>query len=139
MNGIDQSITFNDKLFAPRLGINLVSVGSITAKGGEIHFVNSHFNVLRDGILLIVGTRVGETLYRLDIKTPIHQRPFLNSFPALPGPSLNSIQEWHQRLAHLNYQMIIRKANSGAVIGLNLPDGTQPPIEHCHKCAEGKM
>lgn len=139
VNGIDQSITFSDALFAPKLGINLVSVGSITAKGGEIRFINSHVNVLRNGILILVGTRVGQTLYRLDATAPIHQRRSPNSFPALPDPSHNSIQEWHRRLAHLNYQMIIRMANSGAVTGLNLPEGTTPPIEHCHECAAGKM
>ena len=49
------------------------------------------------------------------------------------------MQEWHQRLAHLNYQTIIKMARSDAVVGLNLPTKIQPPMESCHDCAAGKM
>jgi hypothetical protein len=141
--GAHQTITLLDALYAPSLGINLVSVGSITAKGGEIRFSKSHVNVVRDGNLLFTGERVGETLYRLNTSNSSTRNaspdPVVASLSALPKSSPNSIQEWHQRLAHLNYQTIIKMEHSDAVVGLDLPTGAQLPAESCHDCAMGKM
>jgi hypothetical protein len=69
VNGINQSIIFNDSLFAPRLGISLFPVRSITATFSQI-------------------------LYRLDTKAPILQLHFLNSFSAFLVYFSESIQEW---------------------------------------------
>ena len=119
-----QTITLLDALYAPNLQINLVSVGSITAKGEEILFTHSRVNVVRNGVLLLTGERVGENLYRLNILP--HTRdamphPVVASLSAVTKSPSNSMQEWHQRLAHLNYQTIIKMARSDAVVGLNLP------------------
>lgn len=115
----------------------------ITAKGGEIRFANSNVNVVRNGILLFTGKRIGETLYRLNIfiqnTRDNRPHPVVASFPALTRPSPNLIQEWHQRLAHLNYQTIIKMSRSDAVVSLNHLSGIQPPVESCHDCAAGKI
>jgi hypothetical protein len=137
-----QTITLLCALYAPNLQINLVSVGSIAAKGGEILFTHSRVNVVRNGVLLLTGERVGENLYRINILP--HTRdatPHLvvESLSALTKSLPNSMQEWHQRLAHLNYQTFIKMARSDAVVGLNLPTEIQPPMESYHDCAAGKM
>jgi hypothetical protein len=80
VNNIDQSINFSDAIFVPKLGNNLVSAGSITAKVGEICFVNAHVNVIRDCILQLVGTRAGATLNRLDTKAPYQSKNFPKVF-----------------------------------------------------------
>ena len=143
VNEAHRAVTLHDALYAPTLGINLVSVGSIAAKGGDVRFANSQVSVVRDGVLLLTGKRVGDSLYRLHLTTsitPSAQPPSITtSLQAHTRPLPNSIQEWHERLAHLNYQTIIKMARSDAITGLSLPPGTQPPAEHCHPCAAGKL
>lgn len=97
-----QAITFLNSLFAPEFGTNLISVGTITAKGGVINFFDSQ------------------------------------SLRALSRSTHDSIEEWHQRLAHLNYPMMIKMSQSGTVDGFNLPARIQPPIENCQDCAKSK-
>lgn len=138
VNGSTQLITFHNSLFAPELGINLISVGAITAKGAAIHFSGTKVHVNLNGVTILSGKRNSDaTLYRLEETTETAQ-PACQSFRALSRSSHNSIEEWHLRLAHLNYPMMIKMSKSGAVDGFTLPAGTQPPIEHCHECAAAK-
>jgi transposase InsO family protein len=81
----------------------------------------------------MTAERVGRTLYLLNISV------MTNDLASIARPIESSIQEWHQRLAHLGYRTIIKMAESGAVDGLNLQPGTQPPLARCHECAVGKM
>ena len=72
--------------------------------------------------------------------TPGAQLPsVITSLQAYTRPPPNSIQEWHERLAHLNYQMIIKMARSDAITGLTLPPDTQISAEQCHPCAAEKL
>jgi len=127
------TITFQDALYAPRNGINLISVGRITANGADILFKATEAIVSLNGKLLFKGRRVGQSLYRIDVSAHHDQ------VAAIARPLSYSIQEWHQRLAHINYATIIKTASSGAVIGLTLPAGAEAPATHCHDCAVGKM
>jgi len=133
INGRNEKRTMQNVLFAPTMGINLFSVGAATRKGAEIHFIDSRAFIVRDEILEMTARRVGDTLYVLEMTITREDE-------ALASRSLqNPIQEWHRRLAHLNYHTIIKMAKSGAVEGLTLPPGTQPPSDRCHECAVGKM
>ena len=71
-----QTITLPGALYAPNLQINLVSVGSITAKGGEILFTHSRVNAVRNGVLLLTGNAsakisIDSTSYHIQ-ETPCH-------------------------------------------------------------------
>ncbi len=131
INGKIRSITFNDTLYAPDNGINLISVGAITSKGAEVIFSKTEVTVMLNGDKLIVGRRTNQSLYRLDTAS--------SPSTAKVAYTPTTLQEWHQRLAHINHAIIIKTAESGAVVGLNLPVGTVPPEDHCHDCAVGKM
>lgn len=134
INGITQQRCIKNVLYAPSLEISLLSVGVITSKGADVHFIDSDAFISRDGLLEMTAARVGRDLYLLDINIIDS-----SSTAYVSQPFQSSLQEWHKRLAHLNYRMIIKMAKSGSVTGLHLPDGTLPPTAHCHDCAVGKM
>lgn len=141
VNGVSKPITFSNSFFAHKLGTNLISVGTITARGRMINFFGSRVYVNLHGVTVFTGERADATLYRLDKKYPKTNKDDLQSpysFRALSRSIHDSIEEWHQRLAHLNYPMIIKMSQSGAVDGFNLPASIQPPIENCHDCAASK-
>lgn len=133
VNGIIKSYTIHDVLYAPSIGINLISVGPITNKGAEIHFVGSQALIVRKDIVEMTAERVGKSLYLLNISIKTADVASVAQFAE------SSLQEWHQRLAHIGYRTIINMAESGAVDGLSLQQGAQPPLERCHECAIGKI
>ena len=49
-NGTSVHRTIRDVLYAPKIGINLLSVGFIAEKGAEVHFVDSQAIVARNGV-----------------------------------------------------------------------------------------
>ena len=57
VNGSTQLITFHNNLFAPELGINLISVGAISAKGAAIHFSGTKVHVNLNGVTILSGKR----------------------------------------------------------------------------------
>lgn len=133
VNGLTKSRTIHGLLYALNIGINLTSVGAITNNGADIHFTGSQALVVRNGAIEMTAERVGRTLYLLNISV------VTNDVASIARPIESSIQEWHQRLAHISDRTIIKMAESGAVDGLNLQPGTQPPLARCHECAGGKM
>lgn len=141
VKGVVKPITFSNSLFALELGTNLISVGTITAKGGVIHFFGSRVHANLNGVTVFTGERANATLYRLDklfLKLTKDARQSPHSLRALSRSTYHSIEEWHLRLAHLNYPMMIKMSQSGAVDGFNLPASIQPPIKNCHECASAK-
>lgn len=133
VNGTSCRRTIHNVLYAPSLGVNLFSVGAATAGGAEIHFTDSKAVVTRNGVIEMTASRIGDQLYCLDIDIPKENESYI------ARPFQNSIHEWHCRLGHIGYQTIIKMATTNAVIGLDLPAGTKPPLDRCHACALGKM
>ncbi|EFX78501.1 hypothetical protein DAPPUDRAFT_320499 [Daphnia pulex] len=93
VNGLTKSRTIHGVLYAPNIGINLVSVGAITNNGTEIHFTGSQALIVRNGAIEMTTERVGRTLYLLNISV------VTNDVASIARPIESSIQEWHQRLA----------------------------------------
>ncbi|KZR97318.1 Uncharacterized protein APZ42_007884, partial [Daphnia magna] len=92
VNGLTKSRTIHGLLYAPNIGINLISVGAITNNGADIHFTGSQALVVRNGAIEMTAERVGRTLYLLNISV------MTNDVASIARPIESSIQEWHQRL-----------------------------------------
>ena len=133
VNGVRKKHTISDVLYAPSIGINLFSVGAVTAEGGEVHFTESQAFIERHGTLDMTATRIDNKLYRLDITVLRDNEAFI------ARPLQRSLQDWHQTIGHISYSKIIEMANKEAVLGLKLITGSQPPTTRCHDCAIGKM
>ena len=130
VNGATQPITFYNSLFAPELGVNLIPVGAITAKGGGIYFSGSEVTINLNGVTVLSGKRNSDaTLYRLDEMNETI-KPSFQSSQALSRSNYDLNEEWHLRLVYLNYPRMIKLPKYGTVDGFIPPAGTQPPIEH---------
>ena len=133
VNGTSVHRTIRDVLYAPDIGISLLSVGVIAENGAEVHFVESQAIVARNGVPEMIARRVGDTLYLLDIIV------LRDGIATVAQPLPASLQEWHERLAHISHRTILKMASSGTVTGLQLPPGSHPPTTRCHECAQAKM
>jgi hypothetical protein len=92
-------------LYVPDLGTNLLSIAAVTEFGRTVHFVESLVNFNNFDKTVIVGKRIGQTLYHLAITAnPSDESAYLTS-PAPP-----SIAVWHQRFAHVSCKKISQMA-----------------------------
>lgn len=133
--GTKRSGTIHNVLYVPELGVNLISIASVTDKGLVVTFADTRVTISLDDEVQMEGQRVGRTLYRLNIIAR-HASDALQATAAFHEVPL---QVWHQRLAHVNYPVILKMAAIGAVEGMNLKKGSSPPNGLCTGCALGKM
>jgi hypothetical protein len=125
--------TLRDVLYAPQIGVNLVSVGALTNDESHVHFYDSEAFISRRGILIMTAKRVQEALYQLNFALSTDVAMLVRS-------SFNiSLRDWHERFAHQHSELIVKMADSKAVIGLNLPSRDREPLEKCHDCIVAKM
>jgi hypothetical protein len=122
-------------LYAPNTGINLVSVGQITALGISVNFSGTIFEFVRNNKVEVTGRRTGSTLYRLDIKALV-ERPQQERV-LVAKQSAASLMTWHRRLSHVNCKTIQQMEASNAVEGVKITDRKLPAI--CEGCIYGKM
>ena len=67
INGDTRPFTFPDVLYAPQIGVNLVSVAALTNDESHAHFYESEAFITSQGILIMTAKRVEEALYQLNL------------------------------------------------------------------------
>lgn len=134
VDGGKQSGIINDLLYVPGLSVNLISIACVTENGYRDTFINDTANVTKDGKIIMVGTRVGKTLYRLDISTG---QQVTKSMAA--SSSTASLDTWRERLGHANGRIIKNMAAGEAVTGMFVSPNSKQLNECCHGCNVGKM
>lgn len=70
VNGTIKPITFHDVLFAPGLGINLISTGALTKENAKVIFFRSYAYIIQGQAIQFTARRTGDTLYELEITIP---------------------------------------------------------------------
>jgi hypothetical protein len=134
VNGEKQSGLIKDVLYVPGLSVNLISIACVTENGYTVTFNNDTANVTKDDKIIMVGTRVGKTLYRLDISTDQ-----LVTKGMAASSNTASLDIWHERLAHANERIIKKMVTGEAVTGMSISPNSKQLNEFCHGCNVGKM
>lgn len=117
VNGKEHTGVLKKVLYVPGLGINLFSIGTVTAAGVQVIFDDNRVSFSRDGSVHLEGQRAGKTLYHLNLTATHHgQEPET----VLAAVKTVSLPIWHQRFAHLNNKTLLKMAASDLVTGLNL-------------------
>ncbi len=134
VDGTKRTIKIETVLFVPDLGVNLLSIAAVTEVGVSVHFIESNVSFNQNDTVVMVGERIGRTLYHLAITVdpPCDWACFTT--PAPP-----SIDVWHQRLAHTSTKKIRKMASLQMVNGLILPIEDVSRIHPCTGCMSGKM
>jgi hypothetical protein len=122
-------------LYAPNTGINLVSVGQITALGISVNLSGAKCKLVRNNNVEVTGHRTGSTLYKIDIKVIVKQ--LQQECVIIAKQSAASLMIWHRRLSHVNCKTIQQMEASNAVEGMKITDRNLPAV--CEGCIYGKM
>lgn len=131
--------TINDILYVPGVKTNLLSVGRFTDLGHTIIF-DSHactiFDVSHPEEIYLQAIRDPRTrLYRLSAKPIVKQQTILSVTHKHPV-SVDTIDLWHRRLAHINFQSLYHMTHRNLVNGVpSIPYLKRP----CSNCVMGKL
>jgi len=96
-------ITLTNVLYVPKLGRNLLSLGAATKMQVNVKFNKDTIEMSKNGRRLATGYRLPNNLYEMD-------------FVRVGGSANISAQEatlqvWHERLGHVNYNTVCQLAN----------------------------
>ncbi|KAE8912640.1 hypothetical protein PF003_g3708 [Phytophthora fragariae] len=117
-------IVLDNVVYAPGFSQTLISVKQLIDRGMKVEFTDKCLiydqpvlrgNITRDVYTLGIPSRLAA----------VALRP-------------NSIEDWHQRLNHLNYRAIRELSASGAVRGMKIVGPTNPS-QTCEICAKSKI
>jgi transposase InsO family protein len=134
IDGAEASLIIKGVLFVPKLGTNLFSIGASTNEGVKVVFTNNEARFYRNGNLELVGKRTDNTLYRLNITAKVADED-----SALSANLILPLSTWHERLAHVSNNNILKMANQKLVVGLNLSPNHSDSKVPCIGCTLGKM
>lgn len=156
----DRHVSFGHALSAPGFNSNLLSVSCITAKGGQVLFLNDRayvleglqFKVVNDQLIMkaeqpakviFSAPRKGDLYVLSKKKSELRGKEMESAALAANLPEQQTEQSiWHRRLAHIGLSGLKQLASSDAV--RDLPASVQKiqPIEgeeySCEPCAMGK-
>jgi hypothetical protein len=139
VNGAQQTATIKKVLYVPGLGTNLISIAAVTNVGLSVHFIETRVTFEKGQAVIMVGERIGESLYHLAIHPRLSAANSIKDSACLAIPSPPSIAVWHQRLAHKSHKTISKMFRNGVVNGLNLRTDDFTTTQLCLGCVSGKM
>ena len=119
----------HEVLHVPGIGPSLFSIVCATAAGMDVYFSDTKVALSVNHNTVIVGQRIGETLYYLQISA--------NNRDDSANAAKLKIGTIHQRFAHLNCKDIVRMKRTDAVKDLGLEDGDLS--FSCEACIFGKI
>ena len=67
VDGVKRSALMEKVLYVPNLGVNLLSIAAITEVEVTVHFIEARVSFNKDESVVMVGERIGKTLYPLAV------------------------------------------------------------------------
>ena len=123
-------ILLRDVLYAPTMGVTLVSVGKITDSGSSVLFHADTCRIFDGSRVLLAEIPKGNGLYRT--YTPHSETA---DYGARVSEVL-TIDELHRRLGHVGHDTARTLVKKGLVMGVELDLESKPTI--CNSCEWGK-
>jgi Reverse transcriptase (RNA-dependent DNA polymerase)/gag-polypeptide of LTR copia-type/Pol polyprotein, beta-barrel domain/GAG-pre-integrase domain/Integrase core domain len=125
------TLELNDVIYAPDMDSNLLSTVTLYDKGYEIsmHPTNG-VNILKDDTIVANAVREG-SLFRLRTSSPAHANPQV----AKRASTMESMEVWHKRLAHLGEGNIVKLSK----MAWGMKVDTNTTLGVCGGCQEGKQ
>src|ERR1700677_1090404 len=120
-------VLLKDTLYAPQIGVTIVSIGRIVSAGYSVSFENGSCNIRKEQDRKIVGSipANGNGLYKVE-----HA---LTAGAALEQVNIHTL---HRRLGHASLDSIRNLVRNNAVVGLQIIDDHSPFF--CDSCAYAK-
>ena len=126
-NGASSSkVLLRDALYAPDMGLTVVSIGRITKAGCSVQFEDGLCKIKRGGSTIGCIPASANGLYKVE-----------HALVAASAPEFVDILTLHRRLGHISVDAIRTLVRSNAVTGLHLIDDF-PPFT-CDSCEYAKQ
>jgi hypothetical protein len=112
INGDTRPFTLRDVLYAPRIGVNLVSIAALTNDESHVHFYESEAFVTHRGILKMTAKQVQQALCQLNFALSTDVAMLVRSSSQI------SLHNYHERFAQQHSELIVKMADNKAVMDL---------------------
>ena len=123
-------ILLKDVLYAPSMGVTLVSISRIAAAGSTVVFSGDNCRIFNSAKTLIGKIEMSQGLYRV---YSAHDEP---AGYAGRVKELLTIDELHRRLGHVAHEAAKKLVDDGLVKGVELDEESKPTV--CVSCEWGK-
>jgi hypothetical protein len=121
------TILLKDVLYAPKLGVTLVSISKVAGSGCTAVFHGDSCKILNQKKKLLGSITVRNGLYRVE-----HEPEF--GMAAVPEKV--TVDELHRRMGHIAPEAARRLVKAGLVEGIELDESEEP--KSCDSCAYAK-
>lgn len=117
--------------------MNLLSVSKITDKEYSVLFDEGKAAIIdKQGETKLIAKRK-DNLYYVEHKIFDSCQQITAEISGEFKSSTNSVQIWHERMAHLNFGDLLCAVNKGFIRGINI--NQESDHEACQTCLQGKM
>jgi len=124
------NILLKDVLYAPSMGVTLVSISCIAAAGSTVIFSGDNCRIFNNSKSLLGKIEMSQGLYRV---YSAHEEP---AGYARRVKELLTIDELHRRLGHVAHKAARKLVKDGLVKGVELDEESKPTV--CVSCEWGK-
>ena len=125
----DVVLELHKVLFVPELKTNLLSVPAMALMGAEIRFNRDECVVLKGKKEFVIGSLIDNKLYTVNVA---------ESAQITTTSTSPSLEVWHCRFGHLNYNYVNQLVKKEMVDGMSY-DTDSEPVKECEACVRGKM
>jgi hypothetical protein len=129
-NRSNSRILLKDVLYAPSMGVTLVSISRITNSGSTVVFSGDFCRIYNMGKTLIGEIKVKGGLYRV-----YYPRNGAEGYSALANEML-TLDELHRRLGHVSHERAKVLVKKGLVEGVELSPDDEVTV--CESCESAK-
>ena len=124
-------ILLKDVLYAPKMGITLVSISKVTASGSTVVFTGNVCRIYTKDREVIGEIKVKHGLYRVYTSGSSDKAYAIDN-----PPETLSVDELHRRLGHVSHDRAKLLVNKGLVEGVMLDAGSETVV--CESCEWAK-
>ena len=124
-------ILLKDVLYAPRMGITLVSISKIASSGSTVVFTGNACRIYSKDREIVGEIKVKGGLYR--VYTSRHKA---SAYATEDAPQTLSVDELHRRLGHVSHDRAKLLVKKGLVEGVTLEEGSETVV--CESCEWAK-
>ena len=139
VDGACIAATLTNVLHVPDVQQNLISIGKLTDRGFEARFTGTGLKIMRGTQVVALGVREGEKLYKMKCRVLAERTAHANTVVDEP----QTVDVWHERFGHVNYQTIGEAIRHGTVTGLQIQaassGGSAQSRGLCEACCFGKQ
>jgi hypothetical protein len=127
-------VLVKDVLYAPSMGVTLLSVGRITQASYKLHFRSTDCKIFDQR-----GRRIGIIPFAHGVYCVEAPQPELRAYSADDAPLVATPEELHRLLSHIPIEAARTLVRNKFIEGIELDETGPTPPKDCESCLHGRM